>query len=84
MRRVSSIPMRTIASAAVATRSRGDETAEFAARRMAAVSNLDQVVESCEAAGYSVAVAPREIRPRVRISMVEDPDGNWVELLESS
>jgi catechol 2,3-dioxygenase-like lactoylglutathione lyase family enzyme len=48
------------------------------------VSNLDQLVESCEAAGYKVAVAPREIRPGVRISMVEDPDGNWVELLESS
>lgn len=48
------------------------------------VSNLDQLVESCEAAGYTVAVAPREIRPGVRISMVEDPDGNWVELLESS
>ena len=25
---------------------------------------------------------PREIRPGVRISMIEDPDGNWVELLE--
>ncbi len=48
------------------------------------VSNLDQLVESCEAAGYTVAVAPREIRAGVRISMVEDPDGNWVELLESS
>ncbi len=48
------------------------------------VSNLDQIVESCEGAGYNVAVAPREIRPGVRISMVEDPDGNWVELLESS
>ncbi len=48
------------------------------------VSNLDQLVESCEAAGYHVAVVPREIRPGVRISMIEDPDGNWVELLESS
>ena len=29
-----------------------------------------------------VPIKPREIRPGVRISMIEDPDGNWVELLE--
>jgi hypothetical protein len=27
---------------------------------------------------------PREIRPGVSIAMVEDPDGNWVELLKIS
>jgi hypothetical protein len=25
---------------------------------------------------------PREIRPGIRIAIVEDPDGNWVEFLE--
>lgn len=48
------------------------------------VSNLDELAAACEAAGYTVAVAPREIRPGVRIAMVEDPDGNWVEFLESA
>jgi catechol 2,3-dioxygenase-like lactoylglutathione lyase family enzyme len=40
--------------------------------------------ETCEAAGYNVPVLPREIRPGIKIAMIEDPDGNWVELLELS
>ena len=47
------------------------------------VANLDEITAACGAAGYTVAVQPREIRPKVRISMVEDPFGNWVEFLES-
>ena len=46
------------------------------------VPNVDELTASCEGAGYKVAVSPREIRAGVRISMIEDPDGNWVELLE--
>jgi catechol 2,3-dioxygenase-like lactoylglutathione lyase family enzyme len=46
------------------------------------VSNLDEITDRCAAAGRTVVVKPREIRPGVRISMVEDPDGNWVEFLE--
>ena len=46
------------------------------------VSNLDDVADRCASAGYKVPVKPREIRPGVRIAMVEDPDGNWVEFLE--
>ena len=46
------------------------------------VPNLDELTGACEAAGYKIAIKPREIRAGVRISMVEDPDGNWVELLE--
>ena len=48
------------------------------------VSNLDELTASCAAAGYRVAVEPREIRPGVRIAMIEDPDGNGVELLEQT
>jgi glyoxylase I family protein len=46
------------------------------------VTNLDEITATCESAGYTVAVQPREIRPGVRISIVEDPDGNWVEFIE--
>ena len=46
------------------------------------VPNLDEVTDRAQAAGCKVAIKPREIRPGVRISMIEDPDGNWVELLE--
>ena len=48
------------------------------------VSNLDEVTAACDEAGYNVAVSPREIRAGIKISMIEDPDGNWVELLELS
>ena len=48
------------------------------------VSNLAAVTQECEAAGYKVPVPPTEIRPGVSISMIEDPDGNWVELLQAS
>lgn len=48
------------------------------------VSNLDALTKQCADAGYKVTVEPREIRPGVRIAMVEDPDGNWVEFLENA
>jgi catechol 2,3-dioxygenase-like lactoylglutathione lyase family enzyme len=46
------------------------------------VSNLDELAKACGDGGYNVVVPPREIRPGVRIAIVEDPDGNWVEFLE--
>ena len=48
------------------------------------VSNLAQVTEECQSAGYKITVPPTEIRPGVSISMIEDPDGNWVELLQGN
>ena len=47
------------------------------------ISNLDEMAKACADGGYRVVVEPREIRPGVRIAIVEDPDGNWVEFLES-
>lgn len=48
------------------------------------VSNLDALVAKCAEAGYKVPVQPVEIRAGIRIAMVEDPDGNWVEFLETA
>ncbi|SNR65401.1 VOC family protein [Blastococcus mobilis] len=45
------------------------------------VSNLPEVVAAAESAGHPVVVPPTELRPGVSIAMIEDPDGNWVELL---
>jgi catechol 2,3-dioxygenase-like lactoylglutathione lyase family enzyme len=47
------------------------------------VKDLVSMTEKCRAAGYTIAVEPREVRPGTSISMIEDPDGNWVELLEN-
>lgn len=46
------------------------------------VSNLEEITAACGTAGYAVVVPPREIRPGITISIVEDPDGNWVEFLQ--
>jgi catechol 2,3-dioxygenase-like lactoylglutathione lyase family enzyme len=48
------------------------------------VSNLDELVAACASGGRTVVVPVTELRPGVRIAIVEDPDGNWVEFLESS
>ncbi len=47
------------------------------------VSNLGDMMRACAAAGHKVMVAERELRPGVRIGIVEDPDGNWVEFLST-
>ena len=46
------------------------------------IQDLNAMTEKFRAAGYTVAVEPKEVRPGVQISMIEDPDGNWLELLE--
>jgi predicted enzyme related to lactoylglutathione lyase len=46
------------------------------------VSNLTDMVKACGDAGAKVVMGEREIRKGVRIAMVEDPDGNWVEFLQ--
>ena len=46
------------------------------------VDNLEEAVADCTRAGCKVPVSVREVRPGVRIAMIEDPDGNWVELLQ--
>ncbi|GAA6140227.1 VOC family protein [Hydrogenophaga sp. 5NK40-0174] len=45
------------------------------------VGNLSEALTACEAAGARIVVKEREIAPGVRIGIVADPDGNWVELL---
>ena len=48
------------------------------------ISNLEEMAAKCQRSGYVLAVEPREIRPGVRIAIVEDPDGNWVEFVEDT
>ncbi|MFN3231187.1 MAG: VOC family protein [Alphaproteobacteria bacterium] len=44
--------------------------------------NVDEMAGACEAAGYKVPMPPFDIEPGLRITMVEDPDGNWVEFIQ--
>lgn len=47
------------------------------------VTNLPELVEACREGGYKVVVPETEIAPGLKIAMVEDPDGNWVEFLST-
>jgi catechol 2,3-dioxygenase-like lactoylglutathione lyase family enzyme len=46
------------------------------------VGNLTEMMQTCAAQGYTIAVKERELRPGMRIGIVADPDGNWVEFLQ--
>jgi len=46
------------------------------------VDNIEQAVKTCEDAGYKIAMPLTEFMPGVTITMIEDPDGNWVELVQ--
>jgi glyoxylase I family protein len=48
------------------------------------VSNIEEITEAVKAAGHKVAVPVTALRPGITISIVEDPDGNWVEFLQTS
>ena len=45
------------------------------------VTNLPEMVQVCETHGHKVIVKERELRPGIKIAIVADPDGNWVEFL---
>jgi predicted enzyme related to lactoylglutathione lyase len=47
------------------------------------VADLDGLTSGAKEWGATVAVPVTEFRPGVRISIIEDPDGNWVELLDN-
>ena len=48
------------------------------------VTNLEDIMSKLEASGVTIRVPITEVRPGVTIGMVEDPDGNWVEFLETA
>jgi catechol 2,3-dioxygenase-like lactoylglutathione lyase family enzyme len=48
------------------------------------VADIDDVVAACSAAGAPVVRPVTAMGPGVRIAIVADPEGNWVEFLERS
>lgn len=47
------------------------------------VDDIDEAVARCEAAGAPIPLPVLEMMPGIRIAMVEDPEGNVLEFLES-
>lgn len=45
------------------------------------VGNLSEVLAQCTQHGHPIVLGEREIRPGIRIAIVSDPDGNYVEFL---
>ncbi|NQV69525.1 MAG: VOC family protein [Pseudohongiella sp.] len=48
------------------------------------VGNLQACVQKAADAGARIVVAEKVVREGVTIAIIADPDGNWVELLETS
>jgi catechol 2,3-dioxygenase-like lactoylglutathione lyase family enzyme len=51
---------------------------------MPIVTNLDEILAACTDAGVPILVPATIIGEGTRIGMVTDPDGNWVEFVEST
>ncbi len=48
------------------------------------VANLEACVAKAADAGAKIVVPAKVVRPGITIAIIADPDGNWVELLETS
>ena len=48
------------------------------------VRNLLDIVEDCTNNNHIVQTAPREIREGVTVAIIEDPDGNLIELMQDN
>ena len=48
------------------------------------ISNLDEALDQIESAGHKIRLGRRTIRDGVDVGIVEDPDGNWLELVETT
>jgi predicted enzyme related to lactoylglutathione lyase len=48
------------------------------------VRNLLDIVEDCTNNNLIVQTAPREIREGVTVAIIEDPDGNLIELMQDN
>lgn len=46
------------------------------------VSNVADITKACRDAGAAVIVDDVELLPGLQVSVVEDPDGNWVEFID--
>jgi catechol 2,3-dioxygenase-like lactoylglutathione lyase family enzyme len=47
------------------------------------VKNLHEVLDACLAFGTKVRMGPVEIRPGVFTCQIQDPDGNWIEMMST-
>jgi predicted enzyme related to lactoylglutathione lyase len=46
------------------------------------VDDIDAAIAPCQAAGATIPLPVTKLMPGIRIAMIEDPEGNVVELLE--
>ena len=48
------------------------------------IDDLDAVIERCAGAGGEVVLGPLELRPGVRTVLMQDPDGNTIEVMHDA
>ena len=47
------------------------------------LSNLDEVINECSKSNINIINSGTSIRPGVVIGLIEDPDGNLIELMQA-
>ena len=48
------------------------------------LSNLSDLVDKCKSKNIKIINEPIEIRPGVKVAVIQDPDGNLIELMQAS
>ena len=46
------------------------------------VNNIESVVSRARDSKGNIPIPPRDVSPGIRRAIIEDPDGNWFELVE--
>ena len=46
------------------------------------VNNIEEIIARCEGFGFPMMAPLKEIAAGIRVALVEDPDGNWIEFME--
>ena len=47
------------------------------------LSNLDEILDACKVNNINIINEGIDLRPRVRVALISDPDGNLIELMNT-
>ena len=48
------------------------------------LSNLDEILDACKVNNINIINEGIDLRPRVRVALISDPDGNLIELMNTN
>tara|TARA_B100000029_G_C17604086_1_gene966793 strand:- start:4247 stop:4654 length:408 start_codon:yes stop_codon:yes gene_type:complete len=48
------------------------------------LSNIEEIISECKKNNIVIVNEPIEIRPKVTVAVIQDPDGNLIEMMQSN